>query len=146
MPELGKPHLPFTAFRFEVRLDDLAVAGFSECGGLELRTAFEQVAEGGQNDFVRKLPGRTTQSDLRLRRGIADRALWDWYAALVAGAVTRRGGAVVLRSEDGSAVLAEWRFRRALPVSWVGPELDAAQSRVAVETIELAHEGLDRRR
>lgn len=146
MPELGKSRYPFAAFRFEVRLDELPVAGFSECGGLELRTAFEEVAEGGQNDFVRKLPGRTTQSDLRLRRGIADRVLWDWYVALVGGKVTRRNGAVMLRSADGSAVVAEWRFRRALPVSWAGPELDAEQSRIAVETIELAHEGLDRRR
>jgi phage tail-like protein len=146
MAELGKPRYPFAAFRFEIRLNELVVAGFSECGGLELRTEFQEFAEGGMNTFVHKLPGRTTQSDLRLRRGVADRVLWDWYAELVKGTVRRRDGAILVRSIDGAEVVAEWQFRRALPVKWVGPELDAAQSRIAVETIELAHEGLDRRR
>lgn len=95
---------------------------------------------------MHKLPIRVTQSDITLRRGVADRVLWDWYAELAGGTVRRRGGAILVRDPGGTAVVAEWRFQRALPVTWIGPELDAAQSRVAVESIELAHEGLDRRR
>ncbi|MBB5157037.1 phage tail protein [Saccharopolyspora phatthalungensis] len=146
MAELGTQTYPFVGFRFEVRLDALPVGGFSECGGLRLRTEIQDFIEGGLNTHVHKLPVRVTQSDITLRRGVADRVLWDWYAELTAGTVRRRGGAILVRDASGSNVVAEWRFQRALPVTWIGPELDAAQSRVAVETIELAHEGLERRR
>jgi phage tail-like protein len=146
MSELGTRTYPFLGFRFEVRLDALSVGGFSECGGLRLHTEIQDFTEGGLNTHVHKLPVRITQSDITLRRGVADRALWDWYAELAGGIVRRRGGAILVRDLGGTDVAAEWRFSRALPVTWIGPELDAAQSRVAVETIELAHEGLERRR
>lgn len=146
MSEPGRVRYPFLAFRFEVQLDELTVGGFSECGGLRLRTEFQDVVEGGLNTHVHKLPVRTAQTDLRLSRGVADRVLWDWYAGVVGGTVRRRGGAILLRSADGGDVLAKWVFQRALPVSWDGPELAAERSQVAVETFELAHEGLIRTR
>lgn len=144
MAETGTRHDPLLAYRFEVRLDDLPAAGFSECGGLELSTDFLDHPEGGMNTQLHKLPGRTRQTNLRLKRGIVDRALYDWYADLARGLVRRRGGSVVIRDPSGEREAAVWQFRRALPAKWVGPELNATQSQVAVETLELVHEGLER--
>lgn len=145
MPETGARADPFVAFRFKVNLDDLAVGGFSECAGLQLETEVHDHMEGGLNTHVLKFPTRTKQTNITLKRGIVDRILWDWYEDLIAGAVKVRSGSVLMHDPSGQAVVAEWHFRDAFPCKWVGPELNASQNSVAVETFELCHQGLDRR-
>jgi phage tail-like protein len=137
---------PLLAFRFEVRIGGLAVGGFSECSGLQLETDVQDYPEGGVNGYVRKLPTRTRQANLRLRRGIVDRTLWDWYYELTQGVVRRRSGSVVVHDPSGADAVAVWRFDNAFPAKWLGPELNATQNQVAVETVELCHEGLVRER
>jgi phage tail-like protein len=135
---------PFVAFRFEVRLDDLAVAGFSECSGLQMETEVQDYSEGGLNTNLLKFPTRTKQSNLVLKRGIVDQVMWSWYRDLTQGVVKRRNGAVIVRDPSGGTVVMEWQFRDAFPSKWTGPELNATQSNVAVETLELVHSGLER--
>jgi len=145
MAEAGARKDPFLAFRFEVRLDDLPVAGFSECSGLQLETKVQDYAEGGLNSYVRKFPTRTKQTNITLKRGIVDRDLWNWYWELTQGRVRFRNGSIVVRDPSGEEAVMEWQFRQAFPCKWTGPELNAAQSNVAVETLELCHQGLERR-
>jgi phage tail-like protein len=146
MPETGSRNDPFVAFRFEIILDDLTVGGFSECSGLQLETEVQDYPEGGLNTFIRKFPTRTKQSNLTLKRGIVDRKLWDWYFDLTQGKVKFRNGTIGVRDPSGKDVVMEWQFRQAFPCKWQGPEFNAAQSNVAVETLELCHQGLERRR
>jgi phage tail-like protein len=136
---------PFVAFRFEVNLAGLPAGGFSDCSGLTSETEITEYPEGGRNDTVHKLIGRSKQANLVLRRGIVDRLLWDWYYDLTQGLVVTRHGTLTVKSPDGSSAVAEWEFTNAFPVKWTGPELNASQSAVAVETLELAHGGLQRR-
>jgi phage tail-like protein len=144
--ETGSRADPFLAFRFEVRLDAASKGGFSECSGLQLETDVEEYPEGGENTLLRRFPGRTRQANLTLRRGIVDRELWDWYDALAHGAVEKRSGSIVVRDPSGEAIVMQWNFRRAFPCKWLGPELNASQANVAVEALELCHDGLERRR
>ena len=146
MAETGDRHDPFVAFRFEITMDDMPVAGFSECSGLQMEIEVKDYAEGGRNDYLLKFPGRAKQSNLVLKRGIIDRSLWDWYAELAAGATSLRGGTIVVRDPGGDEAVMEWQFQRAFPVKMQGPDLNAGQSSVAVETLELCHQGLERRR
>jgi phage tail-like protein len=141
--ELARRTDPFIAFRFEIRVDDKPLGGFSECGGLQLEAEVQDYPEGGLNSYLHKLPVRSKQSNIKLKRGIADRALWDWYAELLSGNLQRRNGSIRIHDPSGDQVVAEWQFRRAYPVKWVGPELNATQNQVAAEQIELAHEGLE---
>jgi phage tail-like protein len=92
---------------------------------------------------VHKFPTRATFPNLTLRRGIlaADNNLWQWHRDFVEGKGRRRDGLVMLLDRKGAAVKT-WRFARGLPLKWVGPSLNASQSSVAVEAIEIAHEGL----
>jgi phage tail-like protein len=136
---------PFFVYRFEVTIDDLAGGGFAECTGLQVETEVEEYAEGGVNTHLLRFPTRTRQANLVLRRGIVDRALWDWYADIVRGRIVFRNGTVAVQDPSGSDVVMEWQFRRAFPCKWLGPDLNASQSSVAVETLELCHEGLERR-
>jgi phage tail-like protein len=126
-------------------LDDLAVAGFNACTGLQLETEVLDYMEGGLNTHVLKFPTRTKQTNVVLKRGIVDRTLWDWYFALSQGDIRTRNGTIAVRDPSGAKVVMEFQFRRAFPAKWIGPELNAQQSAVAVETLELAHQGLELR-
>jgi phage tail-like protein len=135
---------PFLAFRFEVEIDGLSVAGFSECTGLQWETETQDYLEGGVNTHVHKFPTRTKQSNLVLKRGIVDRVVWNWYWDLTQGLVQLRTGAVVVRDPSGSDVVMQWEFKDAFPSKWTGPDLNATQNSVAVETMEIVHTGLKR--
>lgn len=136
---------PFPAFRFELSLDDLPVAGFSEIGGLSIELESQEYAEGGVNNRMWKFPHRAKQANLTLKRGIVDRMLWEWFHDLTLGKVKFRNGAIRLRDPSGGQVIMEWYIYRAFPTKWSGPDLNATQNNVAVESLELAHHGLERR-
>lgn len=136
---------PFVAFRFQVRIDGLPVAGFSSCTGLQLDTDVLDYPEGGENSHLLKFPVRTKVTNIVLKRGIVDRTVWDWYYDLTQGTVSLRNGSVVVQDPSGARVVVEWQFDRAFPVKYIGPELNATQNNVAVETLELCHQGLKRK-
>jgi phage tail-like protein len=142
--ETGARKDPFLAFRFEVVLDNLSVAGFSDCSGLQLETEVKDYPEGGFNTFVRKFPGRTKQTNIQLKRGIVDRVMWDWYYDLTQGRLKLRGGSVRIYNPSGTEIEVEWKFQDSFPCKWVGPDLNASQNTVAVDTLEICHQGLQR--
>lgn len=143
MPEPGERNDPFLAFRFEIRLDNAGtIGGFSECSGIQLETKVEDIVEGGLNAYVHKRPTRTMQSNITLKRGIVDRQLWDWYYAVTQGRIEFRNGSILVYDPSGKTVQIGWRFERAFPCKWTGPDLNATQNSVAVETLELCHHGL----
>lgn len=144
MPDTANRQDPFPAFRFEVILDEISVAGFSECTGLQQEIEVQDYAEGGLNTFTHRFPGRVKPTNLQLKRGIVDREMWDWYYSLTQGKVKLRGGSIRVRDPSGQQVVMEWRFENAFPFKWVGPELNASQNNVAVETMELCLQGLQR--
>jgi phage tail-like protein len=102
----------------------------------------EEYSEGGENRFIHKFPTRMTYSNIVLKRGITlSEDLWNWHADYVNGRGKRRDGIIILRSEQ-QIPLKTWLFERGLPLKWSGPSLNAAQSAVAIETLEIAHQGL----
>lgn len=116
--------------------------GFNECGGLEATMAVDEWREGGRNDAVLRFPGRITHPNIRLRRGLAvSEELWKWHEQFILGKGKRRDGVIELLNDGGDTVRT-WRFRRGLPVRWAGPALNATASAVAVEELEIVHEGL----
>ncbi len=117
-------------------------AGFSECSGLEMALTTEDYMEGGNNGTVLHLPTRIKWTNLRMKRGIAlSDDLWQWHYGFVQGTGFRRDGVITLLDELKNPVKV-WSFKRGLPVRWAGPSLNAAQSQIAFEEIEIAHEGL----
>jgi phage tail-like protein len=118
------------------------IAGFSKCSGLEVTLEIEAYKEGGNNGTILQFPSRASWSKITLERGIAlTTELWDWFYGFVEGRGRRRDGVVTLRDANGQPHTV-WAFRRGLPARYGGPSLDAMQSAVAIETVEIAHEGL----
>jgi phage tail-like protein len=121
---------------------DGAAGGFSECSGLELAMQPEEYREGGNNAAVLKFAGRATWSNVTLKRGVSPNTeLWDWHFSFIEGRGKRRDGVIVLL-DAGRQPHQAWYFRRGLPVKYSGPSLNATQNGVAIEAIEIAHEGL----
>ena len=99
--------------------------------------------EGGRNDYVHQLPVRHTYPKIVLSRGmVRDPGLFFWYqAGLTQSIGARRDGAIILLTASGMPALG-WIFRGGLACGWKGPQLKGSENAVAVESIEIAHEGL----
>jgi phage tail-like protein len=150
---------PINGYNFAVRLLDAASmlvtavgslfgahvtadAGFSECRGLEGQLQIEEQPEGGRNDRVLRFPTRMRWSNITLQRGVGlSPDLWAWYASYASGQGTRRDGLIVLMNDAREPVMF-WKFTRGLPVRWTGPTLNARAGELAIESLEIAHEGL----
>ena len=121
---------------------DGAAAGFSECSGLEVTIPAEDYREGGNNTAVLKFVGRAAWTNVTLKRGVAGNTdLWDWHFSFIEGRGKRRDGVIALL-DAARQPRQVWYFRRGLPVKFSGPSLNATQNSVAIEAIEIAHEGL----
>jgi phage tail-like protein len=136
---------PFKAFNFLVEIEGITQAAFSEVSGLESETAVIEYRAGGEKvNWVRKLPGLTKFGNIVLRRGVTqDAELWNWRKSIVEGNVDRRNGTIVLLDDKRNEVV-RWNFWNGWICKWEGPTLNAKANEVAIETIEIAHEGLER--
>ncbi len=133
---------PYLSFRFLVEVQGLLVGGFSEVSGLQAETETEEIQEGGVNDHVHKLPKITRHQNIILKRGMIDsETLWRWHNDVVNGKIERKTVFIILMDNEGNEVW-QWYFERAYPVKWTGPELRADNSTVAVEALELVHDGI----
>ena len=124
----------------------IASGAFQEVRGLGGDLEVFAYPEGGTNNFVHQLPVRHTWTRISLKRGLVrDQSLFDWYrAGLTQSLGARRDGCVVMMSPAGAAVMA-WQFRAGIAAKWTGPDLNAMTAGVAVESLEIAHHGLEQR-
>lgn len=138
--------LPGDAYLPAAQLAQLALfvsAEFMEVKGLGADLEVTSYPEGGVNDHVHQLPVRHSWSRISLRRGVVrDPGLWSWYlAGLTQSLGARRDGTILLMTAAGTPAMS-WTFQGGIAAKWVGPELNAMQSAVAIETLEIAHQGL----
>ena len=134
---------PYKAFNFLVEIDGISVAAFCEVSGLASETAVIEYRTGSDRaNTVRKLPGLTKYANIVLKRGITqDNQLWLWRKAIEQGTPDRRNGSIVLLDEERKPVR-RWHFTNGWVTKFDGPDLNAKANDVAIETIEIAHEGL----
>jgi phage tail-like protein len=121
-----------------------STAGFSEISGLDSSIEIFDYKEGGRNDFVHKLATRASFGNITFKRGVAlTPDLWQWFDKVRQGSFgARRGVMIAHLAADGTPALV-WLVTRALPLKYVGPSWNAGQSSVAIESLEIAHEGLE---
>jgi|SRR5687768_8756682 len=131
-----------TTFHFYVVIEGVEQAVFTEVSGLSVEVMVQDYEEGGRNDHVHRLPGRVKVSDVTLRNGImTSNELWDWYKKVLQSQFDRRNVSIVMVDQEGTE-RARWNFIEALPVKWTGPELKSGQSTGAIQSLQLAHKGL----
>lgn len=136
----GDAYLPLAQ---ALLLQNIAAGAFQEVTGLGAQLEVVNYAEGGRNDSVHQLPLRHSWNRITLKRGVLrDRVLWSWYQTGLHDSLgARRDGAVILLDTAGIPAMA-WAFTGGLAAKWSGPDLHAEQNAVAIEQLEIAHEGL----
>jgi phage tail-like protein len=134
---------PFRAFNFRIEIDGLAVGSFSECSGLSTDGDSVDYREGTDVPLtVRKLMGLRKYGNITLKRGYTpNRDLWDWYRNIVNGLADRRNGTIVLMDEERRDVM-RWSIENAWINKIEGPSFKASGNELAMESVELVHEGL----
>jgi phage tail-like protein len=136
---------PAPSFKFKVELGGIIEAHFTECSGLNVERAVLQYEEGGVNDRVHILPGRFKYSNIVLKHGVTESSvLWNWYKkGSQSGIVTGLRNISILLFDSTGKQVKRWNINGAYPIKWSGPDLNTANSQVAVETLEIAHQGFD---
>src|SRR5262245_54881712 len=135
---------PLRGYNFKIEIGGITRAGFREASGLDSTQDPIEYREGDQNLTVRKLPGLNKDSNITLKWGISDDAdLWDWRKKSIDGKVERKNGSIVLYNDAGEEKV-RWNFVDGWPTKWTGPSFNATGNEVAIETLEIAHEGLEK--
>ena len=140
----GERKDPYRNFNFVVEIDGIIQAGFTDCSGFGSTTDPTEYNEGGLNSTSRKFAGRTKHSNITLKWGLTDsHELYDWYRDVVNGKIQKRTGSIILWDLEGQEE-ARWNFFNGWPTKWDGPDFTAKGNDVAIETLELANEGIER--
>ena len=132
---------PALSLRFEVKVDGIDIGTFTGCDGLQAEYEIFEYAEGGNNSFVHRLPGRLKYTNVKLSRAVdRDSAkLARWFASL-RYSVSKKTGSIT--AYDGNkARIAQWNLVDVWPVRYTGPTLASDGTTAAKETLELAHNG-----
>jgi phage tail-like protein len=136
---------PFRGFNFRLEMSGVTEAGFRECSGLDASTDVAEYREGkDQGNFPRKLTGLNKHANITLKRGIdLDNKVWEWYKKVVGGKTERQDGSIVIYDEAGQPQ-SRWNFKAAWPTKVTGPTLNATSNDVAIESVEIVCEELER--
>jgi phage tail-like protein len=134
---------PYAGFNFLVEIDGITRAAFSECSGLSTNSDPIEYREGSEDITVRKIPGLKKFANISLKRGMTtDLELWNWRKTVLDGVTERKSGSIVLLNEAREPAL-RWNFKDGWPTKWEGPAMKATGNEIAIETLEIAHEGLE---
>lgn len=137
---------PYRHFNFRLEVEGLQLGNFSEVSLGAAITDVVEYRDGSDRSGVRKLPGQTRYSNVTLKRGITgSMELYQWHRMVAEGRTgdARRNVVIVLSDETGADV-ARFILRNAWPVKYEAPSFNATTNEVAIETLELTHEGLER--
>jgi phage tail-like protein len=135
---------PYRNFNFVVEIEGIGEAQFAEVVVPTASIAVVEYREGAdKTSATRKLPGRASFGNVVLRRGVTgDLALFEWFRAVLEGDLQARTVAIVMLDAERQAVR-RWIARDAWPTKYAGPGLNAKGNEVAIETLELACEGIE---
>lgn len=142
----GERKDPYRQFRFRVEIDGISQAGFSECAFADTTTDPVEYREGNEPTRFRKLSGLTKYGNITLKWGITDSMdLYDWRQRVIdAGAEKERKNISIILIDEGGADKARWDIEQAWPSKYDPPDFNAKGNEVAIETLEIVHEGFKR--
>jgi phage tail-like protein len=138
---------PYTNFNFLLEIDGILAGGFAEVTGLQMEIKTYDYKEGGRNNSTLKFPEQASYGNVTLKRGVTffdDLIFWQLDAAEGFFRRTTDEGihfAIIFKDETGLPVK-RWNLIRAFPVKWTGPDLKASGNEIAIESLEIAHEGI----
>lgn len=137
---------PFRGARYAVELGSIKQAGFSEATIPDSTQDPIEYREGNEPNTVRKIPGLTKYGNITLKWGITTSTdIYEWRKKVEDGKIkdARQNIAISLQDDEGNEA-ARWEFSNAWPTKYDAPDLNATGSDIAIETLEICHEGMVR--
>ncbi len=140
----GERNDPYRRFRYRVEIDGIQQAGFSEVTGFDASLDVVEYREGDEVITPRKLPGLAKYGNVSLKWGVTDSLeMYEWIEGCIEGNIERKTLTIIAIDEEGGDV-ATWQLIEAWPAKYTAPEFNATASEVAIEILEVAHEGMTR--
>lgn len=135
---------PYANFNYVLEIDGITNAGFSECSGLNIEATPIEYREGNDALTPHKQPGLMKYGNVTLKRGITKNPeLVTWLKTVMDGDVERRSVSIVLQDELHQEAV-RWNLLEAWACKWTGADLKANASEIAIESLEICHEGVER--
>ncbi|WP_343606115.1 phage tail protein [Fluviicola sp.] len=134
---------PLPKFYFQVKLGDKEVP-FQEVSGLDIEAQIVEYRHGNSKEFSTiKMPGIKKTGNVTLKKGVfvKDNGFWDWFNKIKMNTIERQTVVISLLDEAGKPTMV-WTLNNAWPTKITGTDMKSDGNEVAVETIEVAHEGL----
>ena len=139
---------PLVSAWYGVEFQGQVQGAFRECTGLGSQNeVVDYKASGPKGEYVmKKVPGRMTWNPISLKRGITDAMdMWKWRKVVEQGKIdeARKNGSIVMFNQQGQEI-ARWNFVNAWPSKITGPTANASANEIAIEELEIVHEGYER--
>jgi phage tail-like protein len=134
---------PIPKFHFQVEWGGSRI-GFTEVSGLDITTEVIEYRDGASPEYSKiKMPGQRKFSNITLKRGTfaSDNQFYTWFNTVSLNTIERRNLTISLLNEKHEPVIV-WKVKNAWPTKMTPTDLKADGNDIAIETIELAHEGL----
>jgi len=136
---------PYRAYNFKLEIRGVTTGHFTECTGLGVRVQAIRYREGGNNQVIHAIPGQVEYDDVTLRYGLsASRELWEWLQSAVGGNVTRQNVSIIMVAPNGTDEVMRYDLGNAWISAWRAAPLDALAQEVAIDTLTLVFETLER--
>jgi phage tail-like protein len=136
---------PYRAYNFKMDILGVTEAHFTEISNMEIKVNPIAYREGGNSQVVHYVPGYVEYGTVTLRYGLTkSRELWDWFMKGVSGKVDRKHISIVLLDADGTTQVMQWNLIDAWPTHWRGSMLNALSQEVAIESLTLVCESINR--
>lgn len=134
---------PLPKFHFQVEWGGTQI-GFTEVTGLDVETELIEYRHGASPEYHKtKMPGMRKYSNITLKRGTfqGDNEFFNWFNTVSLNTIERRDLTLSLLNETHEPVVV-WKIKNAFPIKVQSTDLKSDGNEVAIETLELAHEGL----
>ncbi len=137
---------PLPKFYFEVEWggQNSPEMGFQEVTGIDVEAQVIEYRSGNSKDFSSvKMPGLKKNGNVTMKKGMfkGDNSLWEWFNEIKMNTINRETCTIKLLDEEGSPVVT-WTLANAFPTKLTATDLKSDANEVAIETIEIAHEGI----
>ncbi len=144
-PQVGQRADPYRNYNFRVQFDSNNEGYFIQCSGLGVEVTAIPYREGGDGRTVHQLAGPVKVGEITLRYGLTDsRVLWDWFSTALTGLPQRKQVALILQGPDGAGEKMRFNLVDAWPRKFVGAQLDASGNEIAIESLTLVCERIER--
>lgn len=142
--EIQDTNWPLPKFYFSVKIGARDAIAFQEVSGLNTETQVIEYRAGDSKVFSPiKMPGLIKTSSVTLKKGVCvkDNRFWDWFHQIKMNTIKRETVEISLLDEAGKPTMV-WKLVNAFPTKITSTDLKSDGNEVAIETLEIAHEGL----